>query len=203
MMYAVCYQQKRSCHRGGYTLIEIVTALAMFSIIMLSVTRIFTQGFASYHESKKTQTNLETAHNALNLIAKELRTASVVQQLPGAVTSTIVFYDYSQAKCIKYVLTEGAGTAGQITREDTTFSLVAPNNTPDDYLNACSTYTFPGGGQVLFTGLTNQVVSAANPSTTTPPHVGRVTLSLTVGTGSNETTLQTSVSLRDFNNSGL
>lgn len=187
----------------GYTLIEIVTALAAFTIIMLAITYIFSRSYTFYREVKKTQINLQTAQSTLNLLAKELRTSSVVANgATGENPYTLRFFDYSQSRCIQYVFDQ---TTEIITRqaENPPFEPTA-SNPGDEQVVHCTGYTFPGTSQVLLTGLKGQTIRVVNSDNdTTNPVVGRVTISLSFGTGSNETTIQTSVSLRDFNYTGL
>lgn len=183
--------------KRGYTLIEIVAALAMFTIIMLAITQILGRGVSSYRETKRTQANLETAQFALSLIAKELRTSSIVDSNITATNSTIEFYDYSQSRCIQYILDE---SSGQITRRAVSFSDPDPNVNR----SSCAGHTFGGSAQVVFSGLLDQAVNVVTSTPASPdPRVGRVTFVITVGTGSNAATLQTSISLRDYNYTGL
>lgn len=182
---------------AAYTLVEIVTALAVFTVIMLAMSQTLGRGMLSYKETKRTQVNLETAQFALSLIAKELRTSSIVANTLGSSSSMIKFYDYSQSRCIEYVLDE---TAGRITRRATTIASDDSNQNRAD----CLAYSFSSAAQVVFSGLLDQSVSvtpsvAANPD----PLVGKITFALTVGTSSNASTLQTSISLRDYNYTGL
>lgn len=181
----------------GYTLVEIVTALAVFTVIMLAMSQIMGRGILSYKETKKTQAHLETAQFALGLIAKELRTSSVVDSTIAGSASTIKFYDYSQSRCIEYVLDE---SVGQITRRATSIVSDDPNQNRSD----CLAHTFAGASQVVFSGLLDQAVSITPSAAASPdPLVGKITFALTVGTASNASTLQTSISLRDYNYTGL
>ncbi len=178
-------------------------ALAAFSIIMLVVAQSFGRGFVSYRETKKAQASLETAHFALNLIAKELRTSSIIPAgtSTGATTSRIKFYDYSQKRCIEYVFTEGAGGAatGQVTRRDQSFASDSPEQNRTD----CENHTFGGAAQSLVTRLASQEVRVTPSDPLPTPNVGRATFALTIGSGSNATIIQTTVSLRDFNYTSL
>lgn len=187
---------------GGYTLVEIVTALATFTIIMLVVTQIFGRGIASYRETKKTQINLQSAQSMLNLLAKELRTSSIAASAPGTNSSTIRFFDYSQNSCIEYVINRSTGL---VTRREAGYVDGDPaDNTNDEQLNYCIGHSFAGSAETLLTGVTDQVIQVVNSSDdSTNPQVGKVTLSLTLGQGSNQSTIQTTVSLRDFNYTGL
>lgn len=195
-MFGSTFKRYPSKRKQGYTLVEIVTALAMFTIIMLAITQILGRGVSSYRETKKTQANLETAQFALSLIAKELRTSSIVDSNITATNSTIEFYDYSQGRCIQYVLDE---SSGQITRRAVSFS------DPDSNVNrtSCAGHTFSGSTQVVFSGLLDQAVNVVSSAPTPDPQVGRVTFVITIGTGANAATLQTSISLRDYNYTGL
>lgn len=186
----------------GYTLIEIVSALAAFTIIMLGVTQIFGRGIASYRETKKTQINLQGAQSMLNLMSKELRTSSIASSTSGSTSSSIRFFDYSQNRCIDYVLNQ---TTGQVTRRSAAYNDTDPDtNTNDEQLNYCTGHSFTSSAEVLLTGVTGQAIRVVNSSdNVASPQVGKVTISLTLGQGSNQSSLQTTVSLRDFNYTGL
>ena len=180
----------------AFSLLEVVVSLAAFSIIMLGTIQIFAQSTRSYKQTKVVQENLETIQFALNTIAKELRTSSIVASSVGAVTSTITLYDYSQGRCIQYQADETGG--GSFSKRFRAFS------NPDPNVNrvSCAAYTFSETYDPLFTGLTVQTWYI-DPSTPMPnPHVGRVTIALTVGTAS-PASAQTTVSLRDFNYIGI
>ncbi len=193
------FLRRKKCK--GYTLVEIVAALGAFTLIMLTVTQIFGRSLVSYRETKKTQTNLETAQSALNLMAKELRTSSIVDASAGATISSIKFFDYSQNRCIEYVFHE---TDAQITRREVDYVDPDPaDNLVDEQWNYCSGHTFVSAPEVLLVGLSEQSLNVVTSVMPNPdPRVGRVSVVVTVGQGSNATTLQTTVSLRDFNYTG-
>lgn len=184
----------------GYTLVEIMAALAAFSIIMIAITQIFARGIGSYREVRKTQSNLEAAQSILNLMAKELRTSSVVTSSLGATISTIKFFDYSQNRCIEYSFNE---TTGQITKRSVAYTDPDPtDNAYDEQWNYCNSVAFAGAAQPLLTGLTSQTINLVTSVAPPNPLVGKVTVAVTIGQGSASTSLQTSVSLRDFNYTG-
>ncbi len=181
----------------GYTLVEIMAALGAFSIIMIAITQIFSRGITSYREVHRTQVNLEAAQAVLNLMAKELRTSSVVDSSLGATVSTIKFFDYSQNRCIEYSFDE---SNGQVTKRSTGYTDPDPtDNAFDEQWNYCNGVVLTGAAQPLLTGLMSQTVDLV--ASLAPPNqqVGKVTISLTIGQGSSSTTIQTTVSLRDFN----
>lgn len=194
-----------SSKKKGYTLVEIISALAAFTIIMLAVTQIFGRGFTSYRMVKTTQNSLQAAQFALNLISKEIRTSSMVVGSPGGSSSRMVFYDYSQGRCIEYVFTQGTGTSGTVTRRAATVVPGVANPGPNDYRASCASHSFVGSASTLLTSLTGQAVSivtSLDTSDPSGPRVGQVTMVLTVGTGTTSSSLQTTVSLRDFNYTG-
>lgn len=198
MIFFSSYQQRRS----GYTLIEIVSALAAFTIIMLGVTQILGQSVKAYRETKKTQINLQGAQSMLNLMSKELRTSSIAGWSYTTSLSTIKFFDYSQSRCIEYALNQ---STGQVTRRLADYVDPDPADNPnDEQLSYCIGYSFSGSAEVLLTGVTGQAIRVVNSSdNVSSPQVGKVTISLTLGQGSNQSSLQTTVSLRDFNYTGL
>jgi len=180
----------------GFSLLEVVMAMGAFTIIIMGVMQITTQGSKSYRGMKAIQTNLETAQFALNLMAKELRTSSVVSSSTGGTVSSIVFFDYSQNRCIQYRADESTGMVMKRSH-----SFVSAN--PDTNRSDCEGYVFAEPYETLLSGLSNQVV-IVDPSEAVPdPAVGRVTVSLTIGTAGAAATAQTTVSLRDFNYIGI
>lgn len=179
----------------GFTLLEVVMAMGAFTLIMMGTIQIMAQGSKSYRGTKAIQNNLETAQFALNTMAKELRTSSVVVALPGAILSTITFFDYSQGRCIQYQANESAGT---VTKRSHAFSAADP----DANRTSCAAYAFTESPESLLTDLSAQAFEI-DMSTETPPHIGRVTVSLTVGDVGAGATVQTTVSLRDFNYAGI
>lgn len=179
----------------AFSLLELVVSLGAFTIIMLGTIQILAQGTRSYKGAKVIQANLETAQFAISTLAKELRTSSVVQATVGATSSTITFFDYSQNRCIQYQADETAKTLSKRTHG---FGGADPNANR----SSCAAYagSFTEAYEPLLTDLTNQLwyVDLSTPMPT--PHVGRVTVSLTIGTGAS---IQTTVSLRDFNYIGI
>lgn len=180
----------------GFSLLEVVMAMGAFTIIIMGVMQITTQGSKSYRGMKAIQTNLETAQFALNLMAKELRTSSVVSSSTGGTVSSIVFFDYSQNRCIQYRADE---STGMVMKRSHSFASANPDTNRSD----CEGYVFAEPYETLLSGLSNQVV-VVDPSEAVPdPAVGRVTVSLTIGTAGAAATAQTTVSLRDFNYIGI
>lgn len=184
----------------GLSLIEIVMSMAAFTIILTGMIQIIAQSSKNFHAMKLLQANLETAQFALNTVAKELRTSSVVSSAVGAGVSSIVFFDYSQSRCVQYRMDESTGL---VERRSHAFG----STDPDANRTSCAGHGFAGEGyETLLTGLSAQamnVVASRNLADASGPMVGRVTVSLTVGTAGAAATVQTTVSLRDFNYIGI
>lgn len=181
--------------QSGFSLIEVVMAMGAFTLIMMGTIQILAQGSKNYRSTKLIQTNLETAQFALNAMAKELRTSSVVGASMGATSSSVTFFDYSQNRCIQYRADESAGT---LTKRSHAFGSTDPNANR----TSCAAYTFTETSVPVLTDLSNQAFNV-DMSTQTPPHVGRVSVALTIGTSGASAMVQTTVSLRDFNYIGI
>lgn len=184
----------------GFTLIEVVVAMAAFTIIILGVMQIMAQSTKSYRSQKLIQANLETAQFVLNLMAKELRTSSIISSTSGTPSSTITFFDYSQNLCIQY---RANNTTGIVERRQSPNSHFN-NSNPDTNRTGCDSYLFPSiSYATLLSGLSGHRFQV-DPSAPMPnPHAGRVSASLTIGTGGTAATAQTTVSLRDYNYIGI
>lgn len=183
----------------GLSLIEIVMSMAAFTIILTGTIQIVAQSSKNFRAMKLLQTNLETAQFALNAMAKELRTSSVVSSAPGATVSSVTFFDYSQSRCVQYRMDESTGL---VEKRSHAFG----STDPDANRTSCAGYVFAEAYESFLTGLSVQVmdvVASRNIADASGPMVGRVTVSLTVGTGGGAATVQTTVSLRDFNFIGI
>lgn len=191
----------RFIHRKqkGLSLIEIVMSMAAFTIILTGTIQIVAQSAKNFRSMKTLQANLETAQFALNTMGKELRTSSVVSSATGATASTVTFFDYSQGRCIQYRADESTGL---VQKRSHAFG----SSDPDANRTSCAGYAFAEAYETLLTGLSQQamnVVVSRNVADASGPMVGRVTVSLTVGSGGGAATAQTTVSLRDFNFIGI
>lgn len=172
--------------RKGFTLIEVIVAVFIFSIIMMSVSQIFISAFQGYNYAKIVQRDLETAQFSINTLAKELRTSSIV----SSSSTSVQFIDYSQNICFKYQI---SGSSLQVAK---TISIKT--------FDSCQSIAFVSGD---FTTISTGTVTgnfSVTPSTQSPKKVGKVTLSLVISEGTAHTArIQTTVSLRDFGYIGL
>lgn len=176
----------RSSQRG-FTLTEVLVAMFVFSIMMAAVSQVFSTTFTAYRNVRAIQRDIDNAQYSLNILAKELRTSSVVST--NGTVSVVKFYDHSQGKCFQYQINQNK-------------LQVASTDPVPDSVGGCIATTFSS-----FTDISTGVITGAfrvTSSTTTPSSVGKVTMSLDISEGSDHhAKIQTSVSLRDFSLSGL
>jgi prepilin-type N-terminal cleavage/methylation domain-containing protein len=182
----------------GFTLIEVIVSLFVFLIIMLALSSTFAQSFTGYRNTRAVQRDVESAQFALNLMAKELRTSTVVSSTANSVT----FYDYSQAgKCFKYEIANDQLT---VASKDVT---VPPPPAVFDPIAGCAG-GFPSSTPLVKTETTAGTVRGTFrviPSEKSPSKkVGKVTTSLQISEGPKHTAnVQTTSSLRDYGYIGL
>lgn len=174
---------------AGFTLIEVLVSMFIFSIMMVTVSQVFASSFSGYRSTRAIQRDIDNAQYSLNVLAKELRTSSVVNPASGTLvnSSFVQFYDHSQGKCFRYRISGG--------------NLQVASADVADVATCGST------SLVSFSNITTGVINGSfrvTPSTGTPAHVGKVTISLDISEGSSHhARIQTTVSLRDFGVSGL
>lgn len=171
----------------GFTLIEVIVSVAVFLIVMTAVTNTFTSGFSNYKSVKKAQKNLEDVQFAMNLIAKELRTSTVVVPDTNDTVSTIRFYDYSQGACIEYVI-----SATQITKAKVNIAT----------MSGCSSANLGTATPLVQLGsATGALISGrfiVRPSVSGSV-AGKVTISLQIRESATQIArIQSTVSLRDY-----
>lgn len=172
----------------GFTLMEIVIALFIFSLMMMAITQIFASAYSGYRVNRVVSRDLENTQYAMNAITKALRTSSVVSAA-GSATS-VQFYDYSRGKCFKYRISGG--------------NLEEASVASPDVAN-CSGKNFVGSD---FSPMVTDTVTGSfvvTPSVGPPAsRVGRVTIALTIAeNATHQARMQTTVSLRDFGAIGL
>ncbi|MDO8529621.1 MAG: prepilin-type N-terminal cleavage/methylation domain-containing protein [bacterium] len=183
----------------GFSLIEVIISILIFVLIMTAVTMIFVNFIAAYRSAKIIQKDIESAEYAMNLMAKNLRTSTVVS---GSGDSTSVkFYNYSDnGKCISYRI-QGAKLQAASAND--------PGDSEPDKKAWCkdradlSSYSdLTSVSSVYATRLNFYVVS----SNGNPKIVGRVTILMEICEDSDckdKASVQTSVSLRDYQEVGI
>ncbi|MDO8566144.1 MAG: type II secretion system protein [Candidatus Moranbacteria bacterium] len=170
-------------NRSGFTLIEVLVSVAIFLVVMVTTSYIFTRAFAGYKETKALQHDIENAQYVLNLLAKELRTSSIAD----FGSDWVQFIDYSQSICFRYRINGGSLQVAKVSSMKT--------------LSACQSNSFVSGD---YTTISTGTVSGKfnvirSDPTVGSKRVGKVTTSLVIREGTaHEARIQTTVSLRDF-----
>lgn len=183
----------------GFTLVEVLVSLFMFVILMAAVTQIFSRSFSGYRAARALQRDTENAQYALNSMAKALRTSSIVRTSAGdpessglVTTDYVKFFDYSQNLCFEYMFRPNAATG----LHDL---LLMRDASSDQTYATCAGYTFSNGDVVTTGDVTGKFIVQPSTKTTSPAHVGQVTVSLVISEGAIQTAfLETTVSLRDY-----
>jgi hypothetical protein len=188
-------------------------ALFVFLIIMLSLSGTFTQSFAGYKNTRAVQKDVENAQFALNLMAKELRTSTVVSA--SGPHPSVKFYDHSKSICFEYKIEDDGN--GNNKKKLTVSKRVIDEG---DYLNipgdpssfnpvsACSG-SLGNSTDLVKTDTANGSVIGTfmvTPSDKTPgsKKLGKITTSLQISEGPKHTAnVQTTSALRDYGYIGL
>lgn len=175
----------------GFTLIEVTVALFVFLTIMTALSETFVSSFSGYKNARAVQRDTENAQFAMNLMAKELRTSTVV----SSTVSKVRFYDYSQSTCFEYEIASDELTVAK--------KAVAAPTDPLNPSADCLSGGFSAPSPIVEAGtLTGQFV--VTPSAKAPKSVGKITVSLQISEGPNhKANIQTTSSLRDYGYIGL
>lgn len=184
-------------NKKGFSFLEVIVAVFIFSLIMTVVAGTFANFTASYRNTRAIQKDLENAQYAINLIAKVIRTSNVIKCDGGSCSTanytSISIFDNSQDKCIVY----------RINNHELQASSASPGTSGDG--NTCAfseSYSAITTGYIE-TGKFYVVPSAAGSVS------GRITISFSIcqpdsSSASCSTSLddkariQTSVSLRNY-----
>ena len=177
-------KEKKSAR--GFSLLEVLTAMFIFSLVMTSVVMYFTKIVLVQRNAAELQRNLEDTQVAFGLIAKTLRTSVVI--VGSGQTPTLRVYDYSQAKCIQYEFS--ANSLFQSSQEITT--------TDGSEKTECQTHFVPTEtGNLIASGTASLdgkfFVVPSGTST-----AGRITMNVEISRGGQTSVLQTSASLRNY-----
>lgn len=182
-------KKARPLSRRGFTLLEIIVALFVFSIAMVAVTAIFASFISANRTTKNTQKALEDAEQAMNIMTKEIRTSSVAFT-SGSPVTTLGILEYSDPagpQCIGYRFN---GTNIQYTAP-----VAVASGLPTDCTQAVLTAAGATYANLINTPITGGsfIVTPSAPQT-----VGKVTILMSVTAGTIQTPIQGTVSLRDY-----
>jgi prepilin-type N-terminal cleavage/methylation domain-containing protein len=181
-------QQGKRKMAPGFTLIELIVSMAVFSVMATSLTASFTSGFSTFGSSREIQHDVEAAQYSMNTLAKYLRTSSIVEESG----SSIRFYDYSSKRCFEYRFNSGALQARWV-------EIGTITNVETDCVASALPYLWqnltPSSGSDI-SGSFSAVRSRRSPRV-----MGRVTIMMSVKKSAASvlrSDIQTTVSLRDY-----
>lgn len=161
---------------ASFSLIEVIIAMAIFSLIMVATVAAFASIISTQKKTKESQRNLESARASMELMSKTMRFSNLLQGGGNSVT----MYNTSQGKCISYRFSGGILEMDEYTRVDQ----------DDDCSGGYSNWS------AIISNTTGSFNVTATDPTATPPKIGKATMLLKMGSD----ILQTSVSFRDYEN---
>ncbi len=88
-----------SAKAKGFSLVETLIAVAIFSFAIVMLTGVFANFLKNYASTKKTQKNFEDAQFIVNTIAKTLRTSTIKDP---SFTPNLDVLDHSRNVCVRY-----------------------------------------------------------------------------------------------------
>jgi len=180
----------------GFSLVEMLVAMFVFSLVIGATSGIFTKAFVGYRAQKHLQSDIESAQFALNTMAKELRTATIANLSNGS-NAAIEFLDYSQNTCFFYKRNSGATLTVETKKSPT--NAVTDCNSNGYSVPAIIANNVSDGHFYI----TKSVKKEIGPPLV-DPLVGKITIALSISSGTlTATNLQTTVSLRDYTVSGV
>lgn len=176
--------------KKGFTLIEVIMAMFIFTVMMVAISGVFVSFIKANKSARAVQQDLEDAEYAMNIIAKTLRTSSIINVYTGN-RNMIDIYDYSQTRCIRYSFVGGNLRARSATPAD----VSDPLNTCSVPLGTAAEQNVTNNGNVLLaeSGFVRKVETDSN-------NIGSVTILITIqeaGT-TDKARAQTTVSLHDY-----
>ena len=179
----------------GFSLLEVLLSVFIFSIIMVGVTSYFVSIASANQNTQRLQQNLEDIRFAMSRIAKVLRTSVIVSPTSSQTASKVRIFDYSQFQCVQYSF-ENDGIVE--------YALSLPSGEADEkaWCATLSSASF----------LSNVLVSVSNGASLSGRFsvvpsddgsggtiaAGRVMMNATVVRQNNSSTVQTTVSLRNY-----
>lgn len=183
--YKLKAKKKASC-KSGFSLVEVLVAMFIFSLVGVMLAGSFSGFLKSYVSAKKAQKSSESALNAINLMAKTIRSST----LAGVPSSpTILMFDNSQGAQGTCVSFQYAAGKIQVAVGD---GITAANVSECDLATMGSFSDLTPEGAVADLNFSGEL----SDSTATPPTIGKVQISMKVQEKVS-THLQTTVSLRN------
>jgi Tfp pilus assembly protein PilW len=186
---------KKIKNKSGFSFIEVLVATFIFVLIIVAVSMTFASLFGGYKGAKSIQKDLENAQYAMNLMAKSLRTSSIIS--PDSVNNNatdVTIYNYSKlsGKCERF----------KFDSVNKKIKYGYSNNAAvDSDKTLCTSSTISNSSLTdMASDSINNAVFSITPSDgdSNPKIVGKVTISIEVKSGSDKARIQSTVSLRDY-----
>lgn len=179
---------------------EVLIALFIFSIVISGVTTYFARIVSANQNAKRLQQNLEDTRFVMNRMAKVLRTSVIIDPTGDARRHDLRVYDYSQKKCLIYVFDSDVGLIERV-------SSASPASGVDEksWCAGLSISNFSqntlisvSGSGASLSGFFSIVPSVFDPSNRSSNYAGGVTMQVTIRRNNTASTVQSTVSLRNF-----
>ncbi len=180
--------KKIRLRRNGFSLVEMIISIFVFSLISLVSVSIFANVVKVQKNTRDVQKDLETSRTAIDQVAKNMRLSSGLRTANNNPSdSEIYMYNTTQNKCFDYKFTSGQLIVGRANP-----SLDVANNphcSPSDVNYNLETFPITEGN------ITNgKFFVTKTDASSTPKAIGRATVVLTV----DKEHIQTSVSFLDY-----
>ena len=175
---------RKNYKHKGFTLVEMLVSLFIFSIVATIVIASFVQMVKVRQETKTIQQDMEDARTAMELMAKNIRMSSNVSS--NVSSNAIYMFNNSQGECISYEISGGAIKQSAMT---------VPAGSDGSY---CLSSNFNSSSYVSISSSDIGSPSSFSVTSTSPTEMGKVTMEFTVQNGSDKENIQTTVSLRDY-----
>lgn len=192
---------------SGFSLMEMVIALAVASILVLAVGKIFLASTETHQTARTSQENLDTARSVMEIMAKNLRMSTHTISYSNG--SIIYMYNSSQKQCVSYKFdsTKTILTGQCNPKTDATGKIVGSDGSSESTIcdgskgNPCASGAITPLTSMSVDNVTGSFfVPKPTSASSSPPVIGKATITMTIGsdTASQNNTLQTSVSFRDY-----
>lgn len=90
--------QEKKITKKGFSLIEILVAVFIFTLTMVLLTGTFSGFLKNYATEKRLQRDIENAQHSINIMAKSIRESAVVSTASFPLNT----YNYAEDKCVQY-----------------------------------------------------------------------------------------------------
>lgn len=178
----------------GFSLLEMIIAVAIFSLVVVAVMSAYVSIFKAGKNAKIVQKNIENVRGAMDIMAKTIRSGEADNASSGLTQNVYVFvYDFgsdNNGKCVKFSLDAVPGNIQQSQTAASGNRSMAPYTNcstvnPASYVNPINLVNGSGFtviGKFYVTPVSDTVAS-------------KVTILANVQSGTDSANLQTSVSL--------